>query len=220
MPRLVVGLGNPGKKYERTRHNVGFLVVDRCCARHGVEAEKKAHEARYAFVQRAAAGGDQVGFVKPQTYMNESGFSVVGFAGFYKVEPKDILVVCDDLALPVGQLRLRASGSSGGQKGLESIIRQLGRQDFPRLRVGIGAAPSYMDAADYVLGQFGEEERPLIEAAVDRAADAVRAWLEDGIERAMSRFNAKPETAKKKTEDDGGDRAPGPISGSGGRPLS
>jgi PTH1 family peptidyl-tRNA hydrolase len=217
MPRLVVGLGNPGKKYDRTRHNIGFLVVDRCCARRGVEAEKRAHEARYAFVQRAAAGGDQVAFVKPQTYMNDSGMSVVGFAGFYKVEPQDILVVCDDIALPCGQLRVRASGSSGGQKGLESIIRQLGRQDFPRLRVGIGSPPAYMDAADYVLGQFGEEERPAIEAAVDRAADAVQVWLEDGIERAMSRFNAKLETEKKK-KDDRGDRAPGATPGSGGRP--
>jgi PTH1 family peptidyl-tRNA hydrolase len=211
----VVGLGNPGKKYDKTRHNVGFLVVDRCCARLGVEPEKKAYEARYAFVQRAAAGGEQVGFVKPQTYMNDSGMSVVGFAGFYKVEPQDILVVCDDIALPCGQLRLRASGSSGGQKGLDSIIRLLGTQGFPRLRVGIGSPPAYMDAADYVLGQFAEEERPLIEAAVDRAADAVRAWLEDGIERAMSRFNAKLEPEKK----NGGDRAPGSTPGAGGRPL-
>jgi PTH1 family peptidyl-tRNA hydrolase len=212
----VVGLGNPGKKYDKTRHNIGFLVVDRCCERRGVEPSKKAFEGRYAF---HGIGRGQVGFVKPQTFMNLSGESVRGFSDFYKVEPADILVVCDDLALPCGQLRLRASGSSGGQKGLEDLIRHLGTQAFPRLRVGIGTPPPYMDAADYVLGQFAEEERPLIEAAVDRAADAVRVWLEDGIERAMNRFNAKPEPAKKKEE--GGDRASEPGSpGLGGRPLS
>src|SRR5437870_3190804 len=146
------------------------MVVDRCCARLGVEPSKKSFESRYTFVHGAAAGGDQAGFVKPQTYMNVSGEAVRGFSDFYKVGASDILVVCDDLALPCGQLRLRAGGSSGGQKGLESVIAHLGTQQFPRLRVGIGAAPPYMDAADYVLGQFGGEERPLIEAAVERAA--------------------------------------------------
>jgi len=220
MPRLVFGLGNPGKEYERTRHNVGFLVVDRLAARYGVEVGKKGFGARYAFVQGAAARGDQVGLVKPQTYMNVSGEAVRAFADFYKVSPEEILVVCDDLALPCGQLRLRASGSSGGQKGLESIIRCLGTQSFPRLRVGISSPPPYMDAADYVLGRFGEEERPLVEAAVERAADAVRVWLLDGIERAMSLFNARPEPRKPgpapdedrrggEKEVNRGDRAPG-----------
>lgn len=209
--RLVVGLGNPGKKYERTRHNVGFLVVDRCCARAGVDPSKKSFEARYAF---AGIGRGQVGYVKPLTYMNESGVAVRGFCDFYKVDPVDVLVVCDDLALPCGRLRLRAGGSSGGQKGLESIIRHLGTQQFPRLRVGIGAAPLFMDAADYVLGQFAEEERAPMESAVERAADAVRAWLDAGIERAMAAFNAKAaedagEAGTKEGKSNGGDRAPG-----------
>lgn len=215
MPRLVVGLGNPGKEYEKTRHNIGFLVVDRCCARRGIEPAKKAFEARYAF---HGIGREQAAFVKPQTYMNVSGEAVRGFAEFYKVEPKDILVVCDDIALPCGQLRLRAGGSSGGQKGLESIIALLGgTQSFPRLRIGIGAPPPYMDAADYVLGKFSEEERPLVEAAVERAADAVQVWFEDGIERAMNRFNARVETGGE-GETDRGDRAPGRNSTPGGRP--
>jgi peptidyl-tRNA hydrolase, PTH1 family len=212
MPRLVVGLGNPGKKYEKTRHNVGFLVVDRCCERHGVDPSKKAFEARYAFAHAAAAGGDQAGFVKPQTYMNESGTAVRGFADFYKVEAKDILVVCDDLALPFGQLRIRSGGSSGGQKGLESIIRHLGTQGFPRLRVGIGAPPPFMDAADWVLGQLSEDERSQMQAAVERAADAVRVWLLEGVEKAASKFNAKLDAGEKKEVKDkaeGGDRAPG-----------
>lgn len=225
--RLVVGLGNPGKQYEKTRHNVGFLVVDRCCARAGVEPTKKSFEARYAF---AGIGREQVGYVKPLTYMNESGIAVRGFLDFYKVDPGEVLVVCDDLALPCGQLRLRASGSSGGQKGLESIIRHLGTQAFPRLRLGIGAAPPYMDAADYVLGQFAEEERPLMEAAVERAADAVRVWLDSGIDRAMNVFNTKPgagengkKSSKKQGDDDdkkeeAGDRSSGPEPGPDARP--
>lgn len=201
MPYLVVGLGNPGKQYAGTRHNIGYRVVDRCLERLGVEAAKRSFESRYAFVQRAAAGGEQAAFVKPETYMNLSGEAVRGFADFYKVEPARILVVCDDLALPCGQLRLRGGGGTGGQKGLESIVRCLGTESFPRLRVGIGAPPAFMDAADYVLGQFGEEERPLVEASLDRAADAVRVWLFDGLEKAMNSFNVDPEEEKKRREE-------------------
>lgn len=192
MPFLVVGLGNPGKQYAETRHNVGWRVLDRCLARAGVEPSKRAFESRYAFVQRAAVGGEQAAFVKPETYMNLSGDAVRGFADFYKVEPARILVVCDDLALPCGQLRLRGSGGSGGQNGLESIIRTLGTKDFPRLRVGIGAPPPFMDAADWVLGRFSEEDRPRIDAAIERAADAIAMWLLDGTEKAGAVFNVDP----------------------------
>lgn len=217
--RLVVGLGNPGKQYERTRHNVGFLVVDRCCARRGIEPTKKAHFSRCAF---HGIGREQVCFAKPATFMNESGVAVRGFFDFYKLASEDILVVCDDMALPLGQLRIRAGGSSGGQKGLESIIRHLGTDRFPRLRVGIGARPEHMDGADYVLGRFAPEEQEAIAAAVDRAADAVDSWLEDGVEATQARFNVRKrsegkeqEQGKKKIEgesrqeDKGGERAPG-----------
>lgn len=204
MPYLVIGLGNPGKEYAETRHNIGWKVIDRCLARHGAEASKRAFESRYAFVQRAAAGGEQVGFVKPETFMNLSGEAARGFADFYKVPVERTLVVCDDLALACGRLRLRAGGGSGGQKGLASVIRHLGTEAFPRLRVGVGPPPAHMDAADWVLGRFGEEERPLIEAATERAADAVRMWLFEGFEKAASVYNldpVDPEDEKKKLEE-------------------
>ncbi len=209
--RLVVGLGNPGKQYERTRHNVGFRVVDRCCARRGIEADRKKMEARCAFF---GIGREQVGFLKPQTYMNESGVAVRRFVEFYKVAPEDVLVVCDDMALPLGQLRLRAGGSSGGQKGLESIIRHLGTDQFPRLRVGIGARPEFMDGADWVLGRFAPEEEEAVAAAVERAADAVDSWLRDGVEKTQARFNVRvrpDEGGDDRGTDRGttGDRAPG-----------
>jgi PTH1 family peptidyl-tRNA hydrolase len=200
--RLVVGLGNPGKQYERTRHNVGWMVVDRCCERRGIEPAKKSFEARYAF---HGVGREQVAFVKPLTYMNLSGEAVRAFADFYKVAPEEILVVCDDMALPLGQLRIRAGGSSGGQKGLESTIRMLGTDRFPRLRVGIGAPPPYMDAADWVLGKLAGDEAKTIAEAVEKAADAVDCWLREGVEKAQQRFNAR----EKKEMDAGADRPEG-----------
>jgi PTH1 family peptidyl-tRNA hydrolase len=186
--KIVVGLGNPGKQYERTRHNVGWIVVDRCCARRGVEPTKKSFEARYAF---DGIGRAQVCFVKPLTYMNLSGEAVRGFADFYKVEAADILVVCDDIALPVGQLRIRASGSSGGQKGLDSTIRMLGTERVPRLRVGIGAPPPFMDAADWVLGRFGEGDEKLMAEATEKAADAVECWVREGVEPTQAKYNVR-----------------------------
>ena len=197
---LVVGLGNPGKQYERTRHNIGWMVVDRCCARRGVEPAKKAFEARYCF---DGIGREQVGFVKPLTYMNLSGEAIRGFVDFYKLEPQDVLVVCDDLALPPGQLRIRAGGSSGGQKGLESTIRHLGTERFPRLRIGIGAAPPFMDAADYVLGRFAGEEAEKIAEAVDKAADAVDMWIREGVEPAQAKFNVREKKAADEEKKEG-----------------
>lgn len=199
MPRLVVGLGNPGKQYERTRHNVGWMVVDRACARRGVEPTKKAFEARYAF---HGIGREQVGFVKPLTYMNLSGEAIRGFADFYKVEPVDILVVCDDIALPLGQLRIRAGGSSGGQKGLESTIRTLGTEQFPRLRIGIGAPPPYMDAADFVLGKFSGDDEKVMAEAVEKAADAIDVWLREGVEATQARYNIRPKVEKVEADDE------------------
>jgi PTH1 family peptidyl-tRNA hydrolase len=204
VPRLVVGLGNPGKQYERTRHNVGWMVVDRACARRGIEPTKKAFEARYAF---HGIGREQVGFVKPLTYMNLSGEAARGFADFYKVEPRDVLVVCDDLALPLGQLRIRAGGSSGGQKGLESTIRMLGTEQVPRLRIGIGAPPPFMDAADWVLAKFREDEAKVIAEAVEKAADAVDCWLAQGVEVTQARFNVRPKAEADEKKDSSGKAA-------------
>jgi len=188
--KLVVGLGNPGKQYERTRHNVGWMVLERCCEKRGVEwPGKKKLEARYAF---HGLGKEQICFVEPLTYMNESGQSVRQFLDFYQVEAPDVLVLCDEMQLPVGQLRLKPGGSSGGQKGLESVIRHLGTQQFPRLRVGIGMPPPFMDAADWVLGRFGGDDEKAIAEAVEKAADAVDSWVREGVEKTQQRYNAKP----------------------------
>ncbi|MBI4576822.1 MAG: aminoacyl-tRNA hydrolase, partial [Planctomycetes bacterium] len=138
---------------------------------------------------------------KPQTYMNLSGEAVGEMVAFYKVEPRDLLVVCDDIALPLGRLRVRASGSSGGQKGLDSILRRLGRRDVPRLRLGIGGPPGRMDATDYVLGRFGAADRQEVGVAVEEAALAVEVWVREGSEATMNRFNG-PRTAEDREEED------------------
>ncbi|MFC1707431.1 aminoacyl-tRNA hydrolase [Planctomycetota bacterium] len=187
--RMVVGLGNPGRRYARTRHNVGFRVLDRLCVHYGVEAGKRAFEARCVLTGEAE---NRVLLVKPQTFMNESGRAIRSLAGYYKVGPEGILLVCDDLALPTGRLRLRRGGSSGGQKGVASTIAALGTDRFPRLRIGIGAAPAHMDAADYVLSRFSEAEEAAIETAVDQAADCVQVWLREGVDGAMNQFNRSP----------------------------
>ncbi|GIW70982.1 MAG: peptidyl-tRNA hydrolase [Planctomycetota bacterium] len=189
MARLVVGLGNPGRRYARTRHNVGFRVLERLAERWGVALARRRFEGLYAV---AATPQGQVVLLAPQTYMNESGRAVAAYARYYKVEPAQTLVVSDDIALPFGTLRLRAAGSAGGQKGLASVIAALGTEAFPRLRIGIGAPPPPMEAADYVLAPFAEEEERLLPEVIERAADCVQCWLAEGIDRAMSRFNAAP----------------------------
>jgi peptidyl-tRNA hydrolase, PTH1 family len=185
-PTLVVGLGNPGSKYARTRHNVGFMVVDALAERWGVGARdwQKKGEARYA-IDRAR----NAILVEPQSYMNLSGRPALGLATFYKVPPERIMVVVDDLDLPFGTLRMRADGSSGGHNGLKSLIESFG-QGFPRLRVGIGRGHD-PDAIDRVLGDFSEIEQRELPALVDRAVSGIETWLTDGIASAMNRVNAK-----------------------------
>jgi peptidyl-tRNA hydrolase, PTH1 family len=184
--KLVVGLGNPGRRYDGTRHNVGYVVLAELGRRHGTCPPKaKFHGA----VVEAEIGGQKALLLSPTTYMNLSGTSVQEAMAFYKLHTGDLLVLCDDLNLPVGKLRLRASGSSGGQKGLEDIIRRLGTEDFSRLRLGIGSAPEGWDWADYVLGKFPPDEDPVIDEAVARAADAVFVWARDGIESCMNQYN-------------------------------
>jgi len=183
---LLVGLGNPGREYQKNRHNVGFQVLDYLANRHGLAYSRKRND---AFIATGSVVGRQVILAKPQTYMNRSGRSVSGLMRFYKIPAERLLVVVDDLDLPVGSLRLRGSGGSAGQKGMKDIIAHLGSEDFARLRVGIDRPPGRMDPADYVLQDFSKDQRAVIDETYSRAADAIETWLRDGIELAMSRHN-------------------------------
>jgi peptidyl-tRNA hydrolase, PTH1 family len=184
--KLVVGLGNPGRRYQGTRHNVGFAVLAELARRHGLGRPKSSFRGE---VVEADLAGTRALLLGPMTYMNNSGTSVQAAAGFYKVPGEDLLVVCDDLNLPLGKLRVRIKGSSGGQKGLEDIIQRLATEDFPRLRIGIGSPPEGWDATAYVLGRLTAEEKNEIDHAVLRAADAVVVWAREGIECCMNQYN-------------------------------
>jgi peptidyl-tRNA hydrolase, PTH1 family len=186
--RLIVGLGNPGAEYRDTRHNVGFKVVDALADRWRIADQWR--EKFDALHVKTMRGEESVILAKPMTFMNLSGEAVSGLAGFYKIEPADIFVVTDDVALPLGRLRARREGSAGGHNGLKSIIQSLATQAFPRMRVGVGRGDQRRDLADHVLGRFDADERDTVSAAVLRAADAVEMFLSDGIERVMSVFNA------------------------------
>ena len=185
--RLLVGLGNPGGEYSGTRHNVGFMVLDRLAAALGAafRADKKWHA-------DIASTGD-VWLCKPKTFMNLSGESVGEIARFYKIEPARVLIVLDDMALPLGRLRIRERGSHGGHNGLRSILDHLGTQDVPRLRVGIGSAAD--SATGHVLGRFAVDERPLVAQSLDRAVEAVRFAQENDLPSAMNRFNTNTPTS-------------------------
>lgn len=179
--RIIVGLGNPGREYADTRHNVGFMVLDRIAASAGASfrADKK-------WQAQVAVTGD-VWLCKPQTYMNLSGESVSALGHFYKIEPSQVLVVLDDMALPLGRLRLRESGSAGGHNGLQSVLEHLGTQAIPRLRVGIGAAAG--EATGHVLGKFALAERPLLDEALTRATEAIAFAQKNGFAAAMNNYN-------------------------------
>lgn len=184
---LVVGLGNVGGQYDNTRHNVGFRVADALAERQRIPIQRLKFR---ALTNTAELGGVKVLLMKPVTYMNLSGEAVRQAADFYKIPPQRVLVISDDVALPVGKLRIRKSGSAGGHNGLKNIIEHLGTDQFPRIKVGVGEKPHPgYDMADWVLGKFSGEDLKTIDAAVERAADAVEALLKDGAERAMSKFN-------------------------------
>jgi PTH1 family peptidyl-tRNA hydrolase len=183
---LIAGLGNPGVQYEKTRHNAGFMVVDGLAEKIGADFRSWQTSGVYA---KVSIGGKEVLLAKPMTYMNLSGQLVSGLARFYKIPPEKILICFDDMSLNLGDIRLRGSGSAGGQKGMKHIIEQLGTDKIARLRVGIGPKPDYFDAADFVLGKFTKAETPLLENAVQRATEAVTVYLQDGLEKAMNRFN-------------------------------
>lgn len=183
---IVVGLGNPGRRYQGTRHNIGFAVADEVARRGQAEFECGRGETLAARVGRGPAA---LLVVKPLTMMNLSGEAVAAVAGFYKVDPAAILVAADDVNLPLGRLRLRARGTAGGHNGLKSIIGCLGTEEFPRLRVGVGRGDPRRDLADHVLAVFDSDERDEVDRAIARAADAVETFLAEGIEAAMNRYN-------------------------------
>ena len=188
--RLIAGLGNPGSDYVATRHNIGFMVVDLLAAQLGSAWEKSVPQAREdALSARCGA----VLLVKPLSFMNCSGYPLFAVAQFYKIEPQQILVVLDDFALPLGCVRLRARGGSGGHNGLDSIIGQFGTEEIPRLRIGIGAAPPE-GSVDYVLSRFFDEEKPIVRATIDRAVEALKCAIDKGLVSAMNTFNKSEET--------------------------
>jgi len=186
--KLVFGLGNPGQEYEHTRHNVGFQILDVLARRYGVTFSS--HKYR-ALAARVRMGDETVLLVKPLTFMNLSGEAVGPIVRFYKVSLQDMLVVYDDMDLPLGLLRLRPKGGSGGHKGLKSIIQHVGSTEFPRLRVGIGRPPGRMDPADFVLSPFTKEEEEVMAVVREEAADAIETWVKEGLERAMTKVNQR-----------------------------
>ena len=186
-PALVVGLGNPGEKYENTRHNVGFLTVDELAERARVPVQKLKHR---ALTNTLEVGGVKVLLMKPVTYMNLSGEAVGEAARFYKIPPERVLVISDDVSLPLGKLRIRKGGSAGGHNGLKSIIQHLGTDQFPRIKVGVGQKPHPdYDMADWVLSKFAGEDLKTITEAIRKAADAVECLIQEGPDKAMNRFN-------------------------------
>ena len=184
--RLVAGLGNPGAEYAYTRHNVGFMVVDLLAHQAGLKWEKSSK-----WDAATAKFGDAL-LVKPASYMNRSGHPLQAIAQFYKFSPDQTFVVLDDFSLPLGRLRIRQSGGPGGHNGLESVIVQFGIEDIPRLRIGIGAAPAE-GSTDYVLSNFFEEEKPLVRSTIERAAEAVKCAIDNGVVSAMNTFNKTEE---------------------------
>ena len=185
--RLIAGLGNPGPEHAATRHNIGFMVVDQLATQFGSTWEKSTKW------NALSAKCGAVLLAKPISFMNRSGYPLFAVAQFYKIEPKEILVVLDDFALPLGRLRLRARGGPGGHNGLESIIVQFGTEEIPRLRIGIGDAPRER-SVDYVLSRFLDEEKPIVRAAIDRAVEAVKCAIDNGLVSAMNIFNKPQET--------------------------
>ena len=183
--RLIVGLGNPGDRYASTRHNIGFMALDRIAQAYGIAVGKKGFQSLHG---SGKVGECKVILVKPQTFMNRSGEAVGEVAAYFRISPCDILVIYDDVDLPFGRLRIRPNGGSGGQRGMASIISTLGTDEFPRVRVGIGR-PEGGDVSGYVLSAFNGDERKVLDTVVERVADAVETFCVSGVIEAMDRFN-------------------------------
>jgi len=185
--KLIVGLGNPGEEYKKSRHNIGFMLLDLLANRWQIELKKRSFQARTG---AGRVGRESIVLLKPQTFMNLSGRSVLEAVTFYKLDLSDLLVVLDDMALEAGQIRLRADGTAGGHNGLRSIIDELGRDDFPRLRIGISQAKPG-DAVNHVLGAFESDELETLSASLEKSADAVESWIDRGLMETMNRYNRK-----------------------------
>ena len=198
--KLIVGLGNPGREYDKTRHNAGFVAIDRLAARVAPGATPRG---RFnGAVVEASIGAEQCLLLKPTTYMNRSGQSIAEAINFYKLDPpRDLFVISDDVALPAGSIRLRPGGGAGGHNGLTDIERALGSDAYPRLRIGIVPTPEFMDQADYVLGWFTDEQWALVDPAITKAAEAAEMFVRRGLEAAMNTFNAPPRPPKPARED-------------------
>ncbi len=190
---IIVGLGNPGKQYAHTRHNVGFDTIDILADKYNISVDIKKHK---ALCGKGMIGGQKVVLAKPQTFMNLSGESVRELVDFYKIDPEEeLIVIYDDISLEPGQLRVRPKGSAGGHNGIKNIIAHLGTQVFKRVKVGVGEKPKGYDLADYVLGHFSKEDRMLMEDAFGRAAEAAVCMMNDSMEHAMNQYNKKIERA-------------------------
>ena len=183
---LIAGLGNPGKKYEKTRHNLGFMVIDELARRNSVSVDKSKFR---ALIGEFNLGGEKVILMKPQTYMNLSGDALREAVNFYKIDPKNVLVIYDDLDIPIGALRIRTSGSPGTHNGMKSVVAQLGSRDFPRVRIGIGSNKDD-NLIDFVIGKPSKSEEGVLADTVSEAALAVECYIKDGIDKAMNRFNS------------------------------
>lgn len=194
---IIVGLGNPTKQYENTRHNVGFDAIDILADRYNISVTEKKHR---AYCGSGYIEGQKVLLMKPQTYMNLSGESVVSAVDFYKCAPEEVIVLCDDINLDVGQLRIRKKGSAGGHNGLKNIIAHLHTEEFPRVRIGVGQKPKEYDLADYVLGHFSKAEQEDILQGERDAAEAVKVILTENIDTAMNFFNRSKKQEKKEME--------------------
>lgn len=192
---LIVGLGNPGRQYEKTRHNMGFDVIDELIEKHRVPQEGVKFNAMYG---KEIIGGQRAILMKPLSYMNLSGGPVRDMINFFKMDPEtEMIVIYDDIDLEPGQLRIRKQGSAGGHNGMKDIIKQLGTQKFLRIKVGVGAKPANWDLADHVLGRFVDSERKLVDESIQKAAEAVEKILSEGADSAMNAYNAKPVKKKK-----------------------
>ncbi len=182
--KMIVGLGNPGPKYQYTRHNVGFMVVD------GLSRRLEISICNLKFKALLGKKGDLL-LVKPQTYMNLSGEAVLPILNYFKIEPQDLMVVYDDMDIPLGEIRIKSKGSSGGHKGMQSIIDSLGTEEFNRLRVGIGRPDPTLDVINYVLKVFPKDEVPVITSTLVRCVDALYMWIDQGIDKAMNKYNER-----------------------------
>lgn len=186
---MIIGLGNPGKQYEKTRHNVGFRTVDLLAKKLSVKVDKVKCK---AMLGTASINGEKVLLVKPQTYMNNSGQAVLWASQFYKISPERMIVISDDISLAVGRIRVRAEGSAGGHNGLKSIIADLGTQAFARVRIGVGEKPHpEYDLAQWVLSSFTSQEETILAPAIEHAAEAVEVLIHEGVQAAASKFNGK-----------------------------